>query len=192
LKLKKQRIFVEFASKMYAQSAFILKFMHILRKGAIVGLRETVHDYDDAVGHYISIIVSDRQFQCKGGNMFCKNASSLTWDEHPLVEPFNFLLDVLNGGGVEQAYIIKDDKETIVWTEMNGWMSSINMRKLFVPKGMSKRQFLCNDKATSLKCLCAKIAFDAQGPVRMREFKHYMDFEVQALVFKPCVWWVSL
>lgn len=192
MKLKKHNVLIESVAKMYAQSAFTLKFMNVLRKGVIVGLRETIHDYDDVVGNYVSIVVSDRQFRWERGVMFCKNASSFKWDEQPLIEPFNFLLDILNEGGVEQAYVVENNKETIIWTETDGWMSAKKMRMLFIPKGVLTKPTLCYNQANSLKCLCAQIAFNAQGPIKMLEFKHYMDFEVQTLVFKPCVWWVSL
>lgn len=177
---------------MYAQSVFIYKLRQVMAKGFVVGLRETIHDYDDMSDSYTSIVVSDTQFQSKGEKMFYKDASASTWNTEPLEDPFDFLMNILDGTGVEQAYALQDNKAIIIWTENDGWISASKLRELFVPKGLFQRPSLDDAQPTSLKCLSAKIAFDTIGPLKMREYAHVMDYEVIMCVFQPRVWWVPM
>lgn len=165
--------------------------MKLLKKGVIVGLRETIHDYDDVAEKIVSIVVSDKQFHLKGGQLFCKYDDA-GWNPHPLLEPTNHLLDILDNGGVEEVYVIHNEQEMIVWTETDGWISTKKIRQMFMPKGLMQRPTLDYEPMSSLKCLSAVIAFETFGYSTMRDLQHMVDFEVSSLLFKPRVWWVSL
>ena len=177
---------------MFAQSVFINRFLRVLEKGVEVGLRETIHDYDSVEERYVSIVVSDTVFKVKSGLVFSRDASSTVWGLLPLPIPFYDLMEILDGGGVEEAYINKDGKETTIWTETNGWISSREMQHLFVPKGLLLKPTLECCQATSLKCLSAMVAFETLGPLKMMEIEHCMDYEVRCHIFKPVSWWVPL
>lgn len=181
------------STKMYAQSVFIYRVMHVLRTGVVVGLRETIHDYDDETGEYVSIVVEDMQFKRTGRRIMYKDATTQIW--RTLLDPFTFLLHILYGGGVEEAYVVRDGIETTIWTEYYGWMHASKMHHLLVSKEILRippSSWSQDKKEQSLKCMSAMVMFNEVGPLKMKEIKHFMDYEVQSYIFRPVVWWIAM
>lgn len=190
---------------MFAYSVWINKMFDTLRMGYVVGVRETIDDYDHVSETYVSIVVNERQFRARGGSVYCKGGSVMFpvpvtgedgWEVEPIEDPYRFFEDLLDNGCVEDVYIVCDDKPNVpIWSNQTGWLTRREIVKQAIPSAFHDKcvDSECEEKPlSSLKVLAGLVALEVVGPLCVKEMEYCIDYETYKSLLKPKVWWVPL
>jgi hypothetical protein len=189
---------------MFAYSVWINKLFDTLGMGYVVGIRETIDDYDHETDKYVTIVTNDRQFRVRSGGVYCKGGSVMFpkpltdadgWEFEPIANPYYFFDDLLDNGCVQDVYIYRDDKASVpIWNNQTGWLSRREIIKRAVPALFGKCVDVeCEGKyEQSLKVLSGLVALEVVGPLYLKMMEYCFDYETREKLLKPKVWWIEL
>jgi hypothetical protein len=193
---------------MFLEDTFVVNLLSIVKRGVIVCLKETIDDYDHENDTYYTVLINSRLFKYVNGKIYCKGGSVMYpppnvyddgWEIEPLADPYDFFINIIDEGCLEKVCVCDDDKEIAydIWTNQEGWMNGDMLKESMCPRGLKQSiiEGMTQDslkKNKPLKVLCAMVALETLGPLKLSEYAMYMDYEVYQEVFKPVAWWISV
>jgi hypothetical protein len=183
--------------------AFVARLFHILRMGVEVGITSGMSEEDWETGETWFTLFGDLKFRMRDGKVYCKGGSvayppPATDEDGWEIEPVDksFFESMFEDGTIHEVMVSIHGSKINVWSSEHGWDNSKN----FLNAGSLQKvdTITTNDTVNenkglmSLKLLAAEVARQQLGTFAMREYAHFMDFEVHEALFKPSSWWVKL
>lgn len=180
---------------------FVFRVVSILRMGVEVGITSGMTEEDWETGETWFTLFSDLKFRMRDGKVYCKGGSVMypppvTDEEGWEVEPVDDRVLESMFQCNNTLYVMIAGQKVTLWTYEQGWDNS---KKFLNAEALSKIVDTPavddvsseNKGMMSLKVIAAETAREHMGVLALREFEHFMDYEVRERLFTPPSWWVS-